>query len=89
MFWYMEEGSSPKIADQLLGSDGASPFTNTSTTSEDGALKLWTPQAPAGDAGGESPLGAVDVKHHSPITSGASSSGADRGATDRRRTGNP
>ena len=48
MFWYMEEGLSPKIADQLLGSDGASPFTNTSTTSEDGALKLWTPQAPAG-----------------------------------------
>ena len=35
MFWYMEEGSSPKIADQSLGSDGASPFTNTSTTSED------------------------------------------------------
>ena len=68
MFWYMEEGSSPKIADQSLGSDGTSPFTNTSTTSEDGALKLWTPQAPAGDAGGESPLGAVDVKHHSPIT---------------------
>ena len=64
MFWYMEEGSSPKIADQLLGSDGASPFTNTSTTSE----KLWTPQAHAGDEGGESPLGAVDVKHPSPIT---------------------
>ena len=35
MFWYMEEGSSPKIVDQSLGSDGASPFTNTSTTSED------------------------------------------------------
>ena len=83
MFWYMEKGSSPKIADQLLGSDGASPFTNTSTTSE----KLWTPQAHAGDEGGESPLGAVDVKHPSPITRGrASSSGTDRGATE---TGNP
>ena len=65
----MEEGSSPKIADQSLGSDGASPFTNTSTTSEDSGCgelspdKLWTPQAPAGDEGGESSLG---VKH--PIT---------------------
>ena len=65
----MEEGSSPKIADQSLGSDGASPFTNTSTTSEDSGCgelspdKLWTPQAPAGDEGGESLLG---VKH--PIT---------------------
>ena len=71
VFWYMEEESSPKIADQSLGSDGASPFTNTSTVSEDSGCgelspdKLWTPQAPAGDAGGESPL---DVKHPSPIT---------------------
>ena len=84
MFWYMEEGSSPKIADQSLGNNGASPFTNTSTTSE----KLWTPQAHAGDEGGESPLGAVDVKHPSPSRDSwnglgtASSSGTDRGATE-------
>ena len=67
----MEEGSSPKVSDQSLGSDGASPFTNTSTTSEDSGCgelspdKLWSP-APVNEPAGESPLGAAD-KHSSPI----------------------
>lgn len=68
----MEKGSSPKVLDDSLGSDGASPFTNTSSssTSEDSSCgelspeKLWGP-TPVSDASTESPLGSD--KHSSPI----------------------
>ncbi|CAI7998037.1 APOBEC1 complementation factor [Geodia barretti] len=60
----MEEECSPKILDHSLGSDGASPFTNTSTSShEDSSCGELSPEkplwgtAPVSDASAESPLG--------------------------------
>ena len=68
----MEKESSPKILDQSLGSDGASPFTNTSTSSpEDSGCGELSPEslwgtAAVSDASPESTLGTSD-KHSSPI----------------------
>ena len=68
----MEKGSSPKVLDDSLGGDGASPFTNTSSnsTSEDSSCNELSPEklsvpTPVSDARAESPPGSD--KRSSPI----------------------